>query len=285
VACSTSETPSIIETVRVRGGKFVYGRDGDTGGKPERVAGFRMGKYPVTQGQWKAVMGGNPSGFDGTNKYDGWDDDSNVPIYVPAEGTFNRENLPVETVGWYEVLVFANKLSMREGLKPAYIIAGETDPAKWGDVPRDNYDEKWYAVAIVANADGWRMPSELQWEFAAKGGTKSSGYTGTENDKYFKYPGSNGDDDGEPGGVAWYGGNSDNRTHEVGKKQANELGLYDMGGNVWEWCFDTWDDRSVSRVLRGGNWGYLAEDVRSAARISGLLAPGSSRFGVRLVRP
>ena len=124
------------------------------------------------------------------------------------------------------------------------------------------------------------MPTEHQWEYAAKGGTKSSGYKGEETDKYFLYPGSD-----TVGDVAWYSGNSEGRTHEVGKQKENELGLYDMGGNVFEWCFDLYTDTSVNRVLRGGSCGSSATDVRSAYRVYYGPYDRNGGIGFRLLRP
>ena len=252
----------------------------EEGGTLETVGKFHMGKYPVTQGQWKAVMGSdkNPSCFDGEKAYDiadTWDE-------IKATPKFNRDNLPVETVSWYEVLVFANKLSEKEGLQPVYEIKGEMDPAKWGDVSTAANDDGWDAVKVVAEANGWRLPTEYEWEFAAKGGVKSVGYKGENTDKYYVYSGSD-----TAGEVAVYEENSGGRTHEVGKKKPNELGLYDMSGNVWEWCFDKYAETgmlSANRVFRGGSWYMDATLVGSAIR--NILSPDSRYIdiGFRLVR-
>ena len=265
-----------METVEVAGGAFVFRRDVNEvvysfyEETTETVAGFRMGKYPVTQGQWKAVIGDNWGRFDGKNARDMHSHYEEIT----ATPRFDRENLPVETVSWYEVIVFANKLSMKEGLKPAYGIKGETDPAKW-----DDFNDDWIAVKVDKDANGWRMPTEIEWEFAAKGGTKSAGYKGDESDTYFGYSGSD-----DVNAVAWYYENSGGRTHEVGKLKANELGLYDMSGNVWEWCFDKWDDTEPDRVRRGGGWSSEAKYVRSAHRDSFHPNHSPDDTGFRLVR-
>ncbi|MCL2609471.1 MAG: formylglycine-generating enzyme family protein [Treponema sp.] len=274
VTGESGEMKSLIETMPVQGGSFMYGRNGSTGGTLEKVSSFRMGKYPVTQRQWEAVMDDNPSIFNGTNKL-------GDASYVTADETFVRGSLPVEMVNWYNILKFANKLSIKEDLLPVYEIKGSTDPDDWGDVPlADN--EEWNAVKVRKVADGWRLPTELQWEFAAKGGTKSAGYEGKESDKYFVYPGSDDADE-----VAWYDNNSDGRTHEVGKKKPNELGLYDMGGNVYEQCFDPYNPNSANadRILRGGSWSTSAGSARSVSQLIGSPSGRSGSFGFRLVRP
>ena len=138
---------------------------------------FYISEFPITQAQYHAVMGYNPS-------------------------FFNGDNLPVERVNWQNAYDFSKKI-------------------------------------------GGSLPSAAQWEFAARGGNKSSGFT---------YSGGN-----DLSVVGWYNGNSGGRTHIVGQKQPNELGIYDMSGNVWEWTTDSDGD---SRMLRGGGWYNDAQDCR-----------------------
>ena len=120
----------------------------------------------------------------------------------------------------------------------------------------------------------FRLPSEVEWEYAARGGNRSKGY---------KYAGSNDVD-----AVAWYGGNSGNTTHPVKTKQPNELGIYDMSGNVWEWCQDKWCDNynsprnSGNRVLRGGSWSGSARRVRVSYRLIYTPGDGYFNYGLRL---
>ena len=220
-----------LELVKIEAGTFTMGeRDGenDSDEKEHRVTltrDFYLGKTEVTQAQWKAVMGNNPSYFKG-------------------------DDLPVEKVSWNDAMEFCKKLN------------------EMGKAP-----------------SGWKftLPTEAQWEYAARGGRNSRGY---------KYSGSDNPDE-----VAWYNRNSGNEAHPVARKKANELGLFDMSGNVWEWCLDDWNDDSSKarpeftrsnyrsgsdRVNRGGGWGNRASGCRSASRSYD--APGNrlSGLGFRL---
>ena len=180
---------------------------------------YSLGETEVTQALWVAVMGSNPSSWQG-------------------------DNLPVEKVSWNDCQTFITKLNQ---------LTGKT----------------------------FRLPTEAEWEYAARGGSKSQGY---------KYSGSN-----TLGDVAWYTGNSSSKTHEVGTKQANELGLYDMSGNVWEWCQDWFGNYESSaqtnptgassgsnRVRRGGSWIGAARSCRVTYR--GDRTPTSTDYylGLRL---
>lgn len=200
-----------VEMVYVAPGTFTMGSNDSDAYDDEKpvhsvkiTKGYWIGKYEVTQKQWKAVMGDNPS-------------------------TFKGDDLPVECVSWYDCQKFIMKLN-----------------------------------SMPINVRFW-LPTEAQWEFAARGGTKSKG---------FKYSGSYDILD-----VAWYTENSGEQTHPVGKKKPNELGIYDMSGNVWEWCEDwyrSYSSDSVSdpqgatsgdvRVFRSGSWDYGAGNCRSSRR-------------------
>ena len=217
-----------IEMVFVKGGTFTMGATSEQGSDAYSdetpthsvtLSDFYIGKYEVTQAQWRAVMGNNPSYFKG-------------------------DNLPVECVSWNDIQKFIKKLNAQTG-------------------------------------KNFRLPTEAEWEYAARGGNQSRGY---------KYSGSNDRNN------AWYEDNSSSKTHPVGQKQPNELGIYDMSGNVWEWCQDWYGSYSSSsqtnptgpssgssRVLRGGSWYRNAGGCRVSYRFYD--SPGSSNFnrGFRLV--
>ncbi|MDH4459834.1 MAG: formylglycine-generating enzyme family protein [Flectobacillus sp.] len=223
---SSSLSSLIIPMTYVEGGTFQMG---STTGYPNEgpvhsvtLSNFSIGKYEVTQAQWRAVMGANPSSFT------------------------NCDNCPVETVSWDDTQLFINKLNT---------LTGKT----------------------------YRLPTEAEWEYAARGGKLSKGYT---------YSGSDTIDD-----VAWYGNNS-NRTQAVGLKRANELGIYDMSGNVWEWCSDWYGSYNSSsqtnpigsssgtyRILRGGSWNYFPQFGRVAHRDFNTPDYLFNGFGFRVVSP
>ncbi|HZY38733.1 MAG TPA: formylglycine-generating enzyme family protein [Mucilaginibacter sp.] len=216
-----------VQMVRVAGGSFEMGnKNGRKDEKPPHqveISSFEIGKFEVTQAQWKAIMGDNPS------------------VHP------NCDDCPVENVTWDMVQTYINKLNAKSG--------------------------KHY-----------RLPTEAEWEYAARGGINHSG---------FNYSGS-----ANLGMVAWYSMNSDNKTHQVGQKQPNELGIFDMTGNVWEWCQDWYSETyykhstskdpkgpesGTTRVLRGGSIGENPDISTVSYRVSRTPGSAQGNFGFRLV--
>ena len=232
---STSTSGSLniagFDMVYVKGGTFTMGATAEQGSdaydneKPVHsvtLSDYYIGKYEVTQAQWKAIMGSNPSEWKG-------------------------DNLPVENVSWDDIQEFITKLNAQTGKK-------------------------------------FRLPTEAEWEYAARGGNQSKGY---------KYSGSNSISD-----VAWYYDNSSSKTHPVGQKSPNELGVYDMSGNVYEWCQDWYSSSAYSsssqtnptgpssgsyRVLRSGGWNSSARYCRVSNRAGSTPDSRGGNLGFRLV--
>jgi formylglycine-generating enzyme required for sulfatase activity len=260
-----------IEMVKISAGTFQMGspltepyRHTDEVQHSVTLSAFSMSKYLVTQEQYQAVMGSNPSYFKAAVS-----GESGTP-----------EKLPVEWVSWYDAIVFCNKLSIAQKLTPAYSISGSTNPSEWGAVPA-SANAAWNAVTVVAGSNGYRLPTEAQWEYACRAGTTTAYNTGAAVSD----------------NTGWYNVNSGSKTHKVGLKPANAFGLYDMHGNVWEWCWDWYGAydpgaqtnpqgavSGANRVGRGGGWSNSAESIRSAYRASGP-SYWYINYGFRLVRP
>ncbi len=230
VALQFCEEMNVLpEMVLIKGGTFQMGNKEVYAEFPVHnvtVSDFYLGKYEVTQAQWRWIMGTNPSHFR------------------------DCDQCPVEQVSWDDIQGFIKKLNAKTG--------------------------KTY-----------RLPTEAEWEYAAGGGNGSrTKWAGTNNESSL-------------GSYAWYSSNSGKKTHPVGQKQPNDLGLYDMSGNVWEWCGDWYGEdyyasspsnnpkgpaSGASRVLRGGSWLYAPVHCRVALRNSGGPSSRNNNLGFRLAR-
>ncbi len=257
--------------VLVEKGTFLMGSaDNEDNELPVRevsLDSYYIMQTEVTQAEYAAVMGDseNFSAFPGSDR-------------------------PVEEVSWYDAVVFCNKLSLKAGLTPVYSLAGSTDPSEWGAVPRVTDNNRiarmtWNAIECDFSADGYRLPTEAEWEFAANGGVSEASL----------YASGDTLEDG-----AWFLANSLDETHPVAEKTPNALGIYDMNGNVWEWCWDWYGnyhkadsvnprgekDSSVTgkRIRRGGSIKSAPEFCRNANRASSVPELRGVDLGLRLVR-
>ncbi len=246
------------------------------------VSAFYMSRYDITRAQYSNVIGSDPSQIS------------------CSTGTSD----PVQEVNWYMALVFCNKLSMLEGLTPVYTISGSTDPTTWGAIPTSENDATWDAVTANWSANGYRLPTEMEYMWADMGATNDalSGdiVGGVNTGGYAKgYAGST-----EAGGAqvnitsyAWLGNNANNTTHPVGILLPNELGLYDMSGNAWHWCWDWYAEypsglltdyrgaaSSVFRDSRGGCFAGITSTASVANRADTYPYYQDRGIGLRVVR-
>jgi sulfatase modifying factor 1 len=234
--------PIVPEMVLVEAGSFQMGStDGGADEQPVHTVhitrSFYIAKYAVT-----------------FEEYDRFCDDT-IGKSRPDDGGWGRGNLPVINVTWYDAVAYCNWLSEKEGLTPCYSGKGRLTQCDF-------------------SANGYRLPTEAEWEYAARGGPKSQGYI---------YAGSDNPDD-----VAWYADNSGGQMHPVGQKQPNELGLYDMSGNLFEWCWDWYGEDyyasspasdpagppppstgvpwELNRARRSGSWREESDSIRTTCR-------------------
>lgn len=273
--------------ILVEGAAFTMGTDQyasrgyNHNAHPAEVSSFYVAATEVTQEEYEEIMGTNPSFYQGESK--------GKKAYKEEE----QGKRPVERLSWYEAVMYCNKLSVAKGLKPVYSkdVDGkaETNVDLWGEVPEKG-SKDWNAIKWDRKANGYRLLTEAEWEFAARGG--ASAVESEENifsDGYVDY--------------AWGEDNSRSLTHQVALKKANELGLYDMIGNVWEWCWDWFSesyykkeaasvkdaagpDSADYRVVRGGSWEDDADSYIMTVTGRGSSSPHlpSRRVGFRIAR-
>ena len=201
---------------------------------------FTMLKTEVTQSLYQDVMGENPSRIIG-------------------------ENYPVECVSWYDAIYFCNKLSLLCGLTPVYSVNGKTNPDKWGYTPHKGEYIEW-KISQNLSANGFRLPTVEEWQYAAKGGQN------------YTYSGSNYLDE-----VGWCNSNSGDRTHPVAQKKANGYGLYDMSGNVWEWCWVVDPSSSHYRYNCGGSYSDYGRHCKVDSRDGDYASDQDNDLGFRIV--
>lgn len=235
--------------ITVQGGTFCLGENSTK----IRISSFEMGVVPVTQHQYEYATGTNPS-----------------KIKSPAK--------PVESVTWIDAIIFCNKLSVLKNLTPCYSIEHNTCIEKI-----DKSSPLWNIIICNFCANGYRLPTEAEWEYAARGGkfNCTTLYSGSDNIDE----------------IAWYGENSDIQTHEVAEKKPNILSLYDMTGNVAEWCWDFAGDlpkqpltnphgpsSGNAHVKRGGSWLDDPQQCTNTFRSFSSPAGKSSSLGFRICR-
>lgn len=241
------------EFIMVEGGTFHNGSSNIT------LSGFYIGRHELTQSEYQLVMGTNPS-------------------YNAGQWLH-----PVETVSWFDAIEYCNRRSLLEGLIPCYSYGSQgSDPDLWPAGWNDE-DTNHSNVSCSWASNGYRLPTEMEWMFAAKGGNESEGYN---------YSGSDDVD-----AVAWHSLNSESVTHAVESKAANELGLYDMSGNVYEWVWDIYDyyldtpqedptgpDSGTNRVRRGGAWSFHPMNCEVSRRNQSPATTAVYYTGFRLCR-
>ena len=237
---------------------------------PVSLSAYLIGETEVTQELWEKVMGAgnNPSEFNGTAGKE-------------AAAGETQGKRPVETINWYHAIAFCNKLSKACNLDPCYTVTGVNfDTLNFSAIPTWD-DSNWNNAVCDWSKNGFRLPTEAEWEWAAMGGTTDK-WAGTNVQAQLV-------------NYAWYSANSGSKTHEVKKKQANGYGLYDMSGNVWEWCWDWYGTlpnplpegysgaaSGPERVMRGGSWGDVAFDAARASRGYGNPVRRNNDLGLRV---
>lgn len=228
-----AKRPPLVDLIEVPGGSMSLGSEETEDNKPHKVTldSFYMAKYPVTMKLWKQFLAETGLYFD-------WDE-KQIYMDVTFRALMDNEEYAAQGMDWYYAVAFCNWLSKKEGLQPAYRIQGQLG---W------NYDmEQKEEPEVYWNkqANGYRLPTEAEYEYAARGGQVSKGY---------RYAGSNNPED-----IGLY---KQDHPYPVGQFKPNELGLYDMGGNVAVWCWDWYDYKAWSWLPEYNPSVDRKEDVR-----------------------
>ncbi|MFC1889003.1 SUMF1/EgtB/PvdO family nonheme iron enzyme [Thermodesulfobacteriota bacterium] len=248
------DEPRLVDMVVVPAGKFTSTYEGHY--KIEISAPFRISKYEVTQGLWREVIGNNPSYWSNCG-----------------------DDCPVESVNWWDACYFCNEISKEEGYEECYEMRG-------CDYYVAGQDDGYWCEEVEfkgVDCDGYRLPTEAEWEYACRAGRKALDYTGNTGVDLLN--------------VGWYKKNSEGTTRPVGQKKANDWGLYDMHGNVWEWCWDRYGaypsgkasdpigpPNGKTRVLRGGSYYMKPAWAYSSVRHYFKPYKGTHQIGFRLVQ-
>ena len=261
----TSTTTGMVLTW-IPAGTFNMGSNDITYATPQHqvtlTQGFYMGKTEVTQEQWRSVMG---------------NDARLAQVY--SETDYGRgDNFPMYWVNWYDIILFCNRLSIADNLTPAYQVSGVSNWAT--ETAPDVNNTNWDSVVIVAGSTGYRLPTEAEWEYACRAGTNTPWNTGISIST-------------SQANIA----SSVGKTTPVGSYAANPWGLYDIHGNIFEWCWDWYGAYSSgsqnnpngpvngnSRVARGGGWMSVNQNARSAYRSNGTQSTRAFDYGFRVAR-
>ena len=197
----------------------------------------------------------------------------NYDVRVEFSGKSIGPYYPAHQINWFDVLMYCNRRSVAEGLTPCFSIGGETNPDKWGRQPDSQEDpgwDDWYHAKCDFTANGYRLPTIVEWEYAARGGNGLTGYQ-------YKYAGSDILDE-----VAWY---ATDGLREVMQKKPNTLGIYDMCGNIEEWCWERYGNDTLRRYA--GGYYYFKDEkdfVLSNLGYCGFLTRRNTQLGFRPVR-